>query len=458
MLGLLQVAAAGAALLSVASSSRAQASAGGFALDQMDTIAIGYDPSESVTKLPLLGGTTSGGLNWIHYLALSNDATSNSYYDFAGFGATVNNSIVQAASDAPPSFADQVKTWEEYFVKPEGEETEVEWTGENSLFTIFFGINDIGFTGFQHLNASDIIPLVVESYGNLVTKLYNGGARNFLILLMPPTWRSPYIRSFGDEMHTTFVKNIAAYTSSLEALAASLPARFAGLKVATYDTKPLFHAILDDPAAFGFNAKVADSACTAYWSKWPYTEPEASLEECGAPLKEYIWMDEYHPTWTVHKLLAAGVAETLSSASTTDDKSSLRSQIASALSSVQSAAGTAPSSAASSTAADAIAVPMPTTFPLLLNASSSGGFIAAEEAVSAPSTLAIRKRFRAGSPRRGGSRVGRKGPARLPNHANGVERQHGVLVPGKRKPLSRGKWNRDLRLKAQELRRRWSGM
>ncbi|GAA5902616.1 hypothetical protein JCM6882_009334 [Rhodosporidiobolus microsporus] len=446
MLSLVKVAAAGAALLSVASPSRAQA-VSGFALEDMDTIfsfgdsysAIGYDPSKGVKELPLLGGTTTGGLNWIHYLALSSPKTNNSYFDFAKFGATVNNSIVMAASDSPPDFVTQVDTWEEYFVAPA--EKEVKWNPETTLFTVFFGINDIGFTSLQHLNATEKIPAVVESYGNLLGKLYENGARNFLILLMPPTWRTPYIRSFGDEMATTFVQNIASYTSGLEALAASLPAQYPGLKLATYDTKPLFHAVLDDPSAFGFDASVANQACVAYFSKWPYTNPDEDLEECGAPLKEYIWMDEYHPTYSVHKLMAEAVAEALSVSPPTAEDSSFLAQIASALSSVQ--ASLPASTAAASAPSSATDAALPSTD--IVAASS----LSVEEPGATPSTVAIRRRFR---------QAALSGPARLDN-PHGAKAAKGKGVSGGRaKPLVRGKWSREAKERAVNMRRRWSGL
>ncbi|GAA5999815.1 hypothetical protein JCM10207_005924 [Rhodosporidiobolus poonsookiae] len=308
------LAAASAAFLAVLAPVQAQTNSSAISFDSIETIfsfgdsysTVGYDPRDGVTDLPLLGGTTSGGLNWVEYLALSSSLTNNSYYDFARSGATVNNSVVVAASDAPPAFLDQEALFEQYFV---GDGKEVQWNSETSLFTVFFGINDIGFISLQSKNATELIPQVVGSWQRLVTKLYANGARNFLFVLVPPTWRTPYVRSFGSDMIDTFVANIEDYTMRISAVAAAVPTLLPGSQVAIFDPKPLFHAILDTPAAFGFNKTVAGHSCGLYWN---HHEPELDIADCDAPLKDYIWMDDYHPTWSVHKLLAGKISDFLS--------------------------------------------------------------------------------------------------------------------------------------------------
>ncbi|BGP40915.1 hypothetical protein JCM10450v2_004920 [Rhodotorula kratochvilovae] len=319
MLGALRLVAAATALVAAAVPSLSADVGSGISFDGIDTIfsfgdsysTVGYRPQNGLTPLPLLGGTTSGGYNWVQYLAFSQAATNQSYYDFAQGGATVNNSLIQmqTTGDVPPSFDEQVGQFEEFFT---GDETEVKWTGEGSLFTVFFGINDMGFLGLQggH-NASDLIPRVVASYDASISALYARGARNFLLVLVPPTYRSPYIRSFGEDKVAEFVDNINVYTLALTDAIASLAARFPAAALTTYDTTPLFNSILDDAASFGFT--VSASSCVAYWNTHA---PEGDLPVCEAPLKDYVWMDDYHPTWSVHKLLAEDVLKFLSGDST----------------------------------------------------------------------------------------------------------------------------------------------
>jgi hypothetical protein len=78
----------------------------------------------------------------VQYLALSNNNTQHSYFDFAASGATVNDSVIGAqVPQPPPSFERQVDTFKQYF-PPTGE---VAWQSSSSLFTVFFGIKFVFF-------------------------------------------------------------------------------------------------------------------------------------------------------------------------------------------------------------------------------------------------------------------------------------------------------------------------
>ncbi|GAA6051102.1 hypothetical protein JCM3770_004715 [Rhodotorula araucariae] len=308
MFGPLRLAVVASALAAAVAPSLAADAGSGISFDGIDAIfsfgdsysTVGYKPQFGLKPVPLLGGTTSGGYNWVQFLAFSHAATNQSYFDFAQSGATVDNSIIRTNDgNVPPSFDMQVAEWEQFFGV---QEAEVKWTAEGSLFTVFFGINDMGYTGLQggH-NASELIPRIVASYEASVSRLYERGARKFLLVLVPPTYRSPYIRSFGESMVGQFVSNINQYTLSLQAAISSVSARFPDAVFKTYDPTPLFNSVLDNAASFGFS--VSDSSCLAYRTDRA-PDPDIDLPACGAPLKEYVWADDYHPTWAVHKLLA----------------------------------------------------------------------------------------------------------------------------------------------------------
>jgi phospholipase/lecithinase/hemolysin len=156
----------------------------------------------------------------------------------------------------------------------------------------------------RNLNATELIPAVVSSWHALVSSLYASGARNFLILAVPPTQRTPYIRSFGVEMVANVEANIALYIALQNDAFVSLSTQFPDANFVKFDTQPLFDAVLDTPTTFGFT--VADRSASVYWNQH---DPEADSQLADAPLKEYVWADDYHPSWPVHKLLAEAVAE-----------------------------------------------------------------------------------------------------------------------------------------------------
>lgn len=175
-------------------------------------------------------------------------------------------------------------------------------------------------------NASEIVPRIVESYESSVSQLYDRGgafvlssslrsspslirtllaaARNFLLLLMPPTYRTPYIKSFGAETVAKFNSTIDLYISTLTTAIGELSTRYPDAEFVTYDTAPMFNSILDDAPAHGFS--VSSTSCWAYWNKH---DPDLDLPACEAPLADYVWMDDYHPTWGVHKLVAEDIAK-----------------------------------------------------------------------------------------------------------------------------------------------------
>ena len=60
------------------------------------------------------------------------------------------------------------------------------WTAGNSAFVVWFGINDVANTADQkELGLEDLYNKVVKSYLTSLDKLYDAGARRFLILGLP---------------------------------------------------------------------------------------------------------------------------------------------------------------------------------------------------------------------------------------------------------------------------------
>lgn len=93
-------------------------------------------------------------------------------YNFGFGGATIDYSIVpDSFGTIVQSFADQVQ---KEFLPSYTNSTNVPWRSSNSLFTIFFGINDCGIS-YLAGNSTVIIELI-QSYQTLVDKV---GALHF---------------------------------------------------------------------------------------------------------------------------------------------------------------------------------------------------------------------------------------------------------------------------------------
>ncbi|KAF5579152.1 cellulose-binding gdsl lipase acylhydrolase [Fusarium pseudocircinatum] len=83
--------------------------------------------------------------------------------------------------------------------------------------------------------------------------------------------------------------------------------------VFVYDTYPLFQKVMDDPSQFKETAvyKDTETYCKAY--KDGTDEADTKLDECEHAANEYLWLNRFHPTSPMHKLLAKNVAQFLSS-------------------------------------------------------------------------------------------------------------------------------------------------
>ncbi|GAA6005411.1 hypothetical protein JCM11491_003633 [Sporobolomyces phaffii] len=283
----------------------------GIVIEDMETMfnfgdsysTTGYKPYVGgVRDLEGIGMTTSGGYNWVQFLAYSQPKLADSYFDMAYSGATTNNSIV--ASNVP-CFVDQANIWKDWFTKPD---SEVKWQSNTTLFTVWFGINDVGFATVSNQNSTLQRPLIFATYWNVIEMLYAYGARNILLMGIPPTNRSPFVQSTNEVIVSIFEDYIAGYNAHLYEFATALAQKYPDMNVALFDTQGFFNAILDNPELYGF--KDSTTFCNQY--TWSSNKPNDSQEICRYPLAEYVWYNSYHPSWPVHRLLASVLTEMLS--------------------------------------------------------------------------------------------------------------------------------------------------
>ncbi|GAA5849311.1 hypothetical protein JCM9279_006445 [Rhodotorula babjevae] len=294
----------------------AQSATGGATLDEIDTIFgfgdsyswNGYSPLVGgVNNIPGYGLTTSGGYNWLQFLSqLGSDPIT--LYDLAASGATTNNSVISAAAT---DFVNQVGLWQEWF-GPEGTYStsgQVRFEPNSTLYTVWIGINDVGAPYNEQTDFPQQLSEIFSSYNAAIASLYSGGARNFLIMGIPPTWRTPLIQAYNDSRIDVYKDRLGQYNTRLASLFSSFATSFPLASFRLYDTVPFFNAILDSPAQYGIENTTA--ACDAYAAVTG--PPEISLPGvCGVPLEAYAWWNSYHPAWPVHELLASVIGGILS--------------------------------------------------------------------------------------------------------------------------------------------------
>ncbi|KAI4207919.1 MAG: hypothetical protein LQ346_000256 [Caloplaca aetnensis] len=133
------------------------------------------------------GATSSNGPNYVDFLTTTYNQSFIETFNLGYGGATIDPSLIGSPYGyIVQSFRQQVQ---DEFLPTYATNSGVAWSGSNSLFTVFFGINDVILSYGQR--DSTLNYLLIKSYESLVHQLYAAGARNFLFMNVPPIDRSP---------------------------------------------------------------------------------------------------------------------------------------------------------------------------------------------------------------------------------------------------------------------------
>lgn len=141
------------------------------------------------------------------------------------------------------------------------------WSGDNTLFAIFDGINDVGDSYYKGVPATTVLNgEIFAVYHGIVDELYFAGARNFAFLNCPPVNRSPLTTAEGASAAAEQMADIEAWNAGIITMATSLKSTYPDVNVFTVDVNALFNQILDDPASFPQTAlyKNTTTYCVAY--------------------------------------------------------------------------------------------------------------------------------------------------------------------------------------------------
>ncbi|KAL8938617.1 MAG: hypothetical protein Q9211_003121 [Gyalolechia sp. 1 TL-2023] len=294
------------------------------------------DPQPS-PELPLgntkRGGTASNGPNFIAYLTTTFNTSKVQTYNFAYPGAQVDHDATNSSSgnDMRQQVADGfLPSYSPKLRKPD-----LEWDGSKSLFISFFGINDI-LTYYQRQDTTTVATRVMDAYASHLDTLYRAGARNFLLMNVPPLDLAPWFitgetrSGHGDHLtaserasHRAKVKSVTKdYNSRFPSVAADFEASHPEATVFWYDTYGLFTSLQTEPQVLSsytdqYNlpnqiTNLTDS-CEFYTKEgMDYLGSDDYRDErCGGSVGEYFWLNGLHVTWSVHKIMAGRIAQGL---------------------------------------------------------------------------------------------------------------------------------------------------
>ncbi|KAE9390775.1 hypothetical protein BT96DRAFT_967712 [Gymnopus androsaceus JB14] len=206
-------------------------------------------PGNPFGNPPYPGFTATGGPNWLDFDTTVNNNSLILTYNYAFGGATIDSNLVEPFEPTVLSVTDQVN---QFLDGVASKPASTPWTSENSLFSIWIGINDLGNSYFLSNNESAFDTVLLNAEFALVQKLSDVGARNFLFLNVPPTDRSPLLLAESAEDQALLKANILDFNTQLVEFAQAFKRNNTGVSTWIWDSNTAFNTILDDPTAFGF--------------------------------------------------------------------------------------------------------------------------------------------------------------------------------------------------------------
>ncbi|KAI0343568.1 hypothetical protein BDW22DRAFT_1419482 [Trametopsis cervina] len=219
---------------------------------------------------PYPGHTAVGGVNWIDVNTVQYNHSLLLTYNFAYGGATIDSSLIPPYDPSVVSLKKQVGQFLNSSVgKPSAA---VPWRADNTLFSFWIGINDIGNSYYLSGDRSAFSDTLLDAYFALVQKIfvntlplqqYNAGGRNFLFINVPPVDRSPLMVPQGTSATNAEKTVIAGFNSKLAQRVAKLAST--GVKTWLFDSNAAFTTVLNNPTKYGFVDNTSYGNAGDFW-------------------------------------------------------------------------------------------------------------------------------------------------------------------------------------------------
>ncbi|KAI4160366.1 MAG: hypothetical protein LQ342_005777 [Letrouitia transgressa] len=289
---------------------------------QTDGTGGGWPGWSSISTLFAFGAsytTEADGPNFVTYLTTLYNSSTITHHNFAFSGAKVDQKATATNSQGESSTNDlvhQISGPFSKFANPStsssslGAGNTTTWTPSSTLFLSFFGINDVyGDDAYESDDfTSTKLDAVFSSYQTSLSALYDSGARNFLVINLPPLDLTPQFNADDDTTKTEAVKTaIEAFNGRVPDLLDQLRGAHGDASWQWYDLHELFERTIEDQGEAEM-AEIGQAALTNVRERSP---PGGEGNE-GA--EGYFWLNEIHPTRVVHQVLAKEIAGELGGA------------------------------------------------------------------------------------------------------------------------------------------------
>ncbi|KAI8143465.1 SGNH hydrolase-type esterase domain-containing protein [Fennellomyces sp. T-0311] len=234
--------------------------------------------------------TSAGGPNWVEYLV---DLHPMQYWNLAYNSAPIWNALVGQSTSSVPDVTTQITSmFPQHFGNfPRDPST--------TLYTIWVGINDIDLTA-DWPDTDQLDDKLMQQYRALVEYLVTQhGARHFVLISVPPIDRSPMWQRQGPDVVDRIQRRVHEYNMKLASVVQHLGNATPG-NFYLFDAWYTFTHILDNPQQYGIT-HISD-----YCADWSYP----TQNNC-APIEQYFWYNDLHPTYKIHQYVAEAVYQFL---------------------------------------------------------------------------------------------------------------------------------------------------
>lgn len=259
--------------------------------DSYTTIGFQYAGSQPNASNPignpaLPGKTTSGGYNWVGNLVAKYNKSLVLAYDFAIAGATVDSNLIPPYQPAVKSFVQQVQIFQGHYLNTSGT-----WNLDDSLFTAWFGMNDIP----RGENLSDwtttIFEETIQQYLAQAQNLYYVGSRYFVFLEVPPLQRTPQLIGESAAAQEAMASDVDRFNEAIREGIRDFAHHNREATVWLLNTTKIFNEALDNPTAYG----APNALC--------YNSNGVSC----------LWWNDYHPGKAIQDLVAKSISSLIKS-------------------------------------------------------------------------------------------------------------------------------------------------
>ena len=177
------------------------------------------------------------------------------------------------------------------FYKSMGKKFNKVWKSQNSLFGIWMGSNDVRLVDGDDQTKHNLYNKALDKMSSILEDMYKNGARNFLIINIPPLETTP----FSIKHNIDYVKKDADYfNSQLEYNMKLLSEKHEDINIFIYDVNKRFLDIVNNCNEYQFED------CKNAWVKTKQY-----------PINKYLYSDMNHYTYKAYETFVSDIVDML---------------------------------------------------------------------------------------------------------------------------------------------------